>query len=198
MDDARKGLLITTLGVLLVVPDSLFVRLIDAQGLTIAFWRQFLPGCLLTIGILCVQGISPYRAVFGTGRYGVLYMFGAGVSGVLFTLAVSLTSIANVVFIIASLPVFAAVYSRIFLAEPFTPRILLTMAAVALGLAVIALGSDKTANTSFAGDALALVVSALFAAALTAARCARPVSMVPAAALGYVLCSIAIMPFADP
>lgn len=44
MSDQAKGLLITCLGVLFVVPDSLFVRLIDAEALTIAFWRLFLAG----------------------------------------------------------------------------------------------------------------------------------------------------------
>jgi hypothetical protein len=36
MSDHVKGLLITTLGVLFVVPDSLFVRLIDASAPTIS------------------------------------------------------------------------------------------------------------------------------------------------------------------
>ena len=198
MNDTSKGLLITTVAVLLVVPDSLLVRLIDASGLTIAFWRLFLPGVAITLGILALQGTAPFRAVFATGRIGLIYMAGAGLSGILFTLAVTLTSVANVVFIIASLPVFAAVFSRIFLSEPLSPRMLLTMAAVMVGLAVIAYGSGETENASVAGDALAFSVSALFAAALTAARRAKHVSMVPAAALGYVICAILILPLAAP
>lgn len=198
MTETSKGLLITTLGVLLVVPDSLFVRLIDASGMTIAFWRLFLSGGFLALGILILKGKEPFQAVFSTGRYGVIFMLGVGGSGVLFTLAVTLTSVANVVFIIASLPVFAAIYSRIFLAEPISSRMLLTMAAVMVGLAVIAYGSGETENASLAGDALALSVSALFAAALTAARRVKHVSMVPGAALGYVICAMLILPVAEP
>lgn len=198
MTETSKGLLITTLGVLLIVPDSLFVRLIDASGMTIAFWRLFLSGGLLTIGILALYGKAPFQAVLSTGRYGLIYMTGVGSSGILFTLAVTLTSVANVVFIIASLPVFAAVYSRIFLSEPFSPRMLSTMAAVMVGLAVIAYGSGEIAHASLAGDALALSVSALFAAALTAARQVKHVSMVPAAAVGNVICALLILPVAEP
>lgn len=198
MDDATKGLLITTLAVLLVVPDSLFVRLIDASPLTIAFWRLLLPGAVLGAGILWVQGAAPFRAVLATGRFGVIYTLGAGLSGVLFTLAVSLTSVANVVFILASLPVFAAVYSRFFLAEPISTRMLLTIAAVAAGLAVIVYGSGENADTSLVGDALALSVSALFAAALTAARRVKHVSMVPGVAMGHVAVALLILPLADP
>ena len=110
MSDQVKGLLITFLGVLFVVPDSLFVRLIDADALTIAFWRLLLAGGMSALWILATKGIKPFRAVLATGRYGLIYMLGVGGSGVLFVVAVSLTSIANVVFIIASLPVFAAVF----------------------------------------------------------------------------------------
>lgn len=198
MNDQLKGLVITFFGVLFVVPDSLFVRLIDADALPIAFWRLFLAGGATGLWILATKGIKPFADVLRTGRYGTIYIFGVGSSGVLFILAVSLTSVANVVFIIASLPVFAAIFSRLFLAEPFSIRTLLTIAAVVPGLAVIAYGSGETENASLAGDLLALGVSALFAAALTAARHARATSMVPAVALGYVGAALIIAPFAAP
>ena len=198
MDDTSKGLLITTVGVLLLVPDSLFVRLIDASAFTIAFWRLLLAGGMLGLGILLLKGTKPFRAALSTGIYGVIYMVGVGVSGILFILAVSLTSVANVVFIIASLPVFAAVYSRIFLAEPIRLRMWITMAVVMLGLAIIAYGSTEADRASLVGDALALTVSALFAAALTAARRVKHVSMVPAVAMGCVLGAVIVLPFAAP
>lgn len=198
MEDATKGLIITTLGVLFVVPDSLFVRLIDADALTIAFWRLTLAGGLLGLWIMVTQGSKPFRAVLSTGRYGAIYMLGVGISGVLFILAVSLTSIANVVFIIASLPIFAAFYSWLFLAEPISRSTIVTIAVVVLGLAVIAYGSGETENASWKGDVLALGVSALFAAALTAARRVKHVSMVPGVSMGYLLAALAILPFAAP
>ncbi|QJF52665.1 DMT family transporter [Roseobacter ponti] len=198
MNDHQKGLCITTLGVLLVVPDALFVRLIAAEPLTIAFWRLALAGGMLSGGILLVQGTKPFRAVLSAGRYGAIYMLGVGSSGVLFVLAVSLTSVANVVFIIASLPVFAALFSRVFLDEPVSARMVLTMVAVITGLAIIARGSGEPANAHWSGDALALAVSALFAAALTAARHVRQVSMVPGAAMSYLAAALVILPFAAP
>ena len=198
MTDQVKGLLITMFGVLFVVPDSLFVRLIDAEGLTISFWRVLLSGGAIALGVLVLQGLAPFRAVLQTGWLGIIYLIGVGGSGVLFVLAVSLTSVANVVFILASLPVFAAIYSRIFLAEALSPRMWLTMAAVFPGLAVIAYGSGETEGASLAGDLLALATSALFAAALTAARAVKHISMVPALGVGYVLGAVAIMPWAAP
>jgi len=185
-------------GVLFVIPDSLFVRLIDADALTIAFMRVTLVGLLIGVGLLFWQGTDPFRAYFATGLYGLVYTIGLGGSGVLFVLAVSLTSVANVVFIIASLPVFAALFSRIFLKEAISPRMFATIAAVVPGLAIIAYGSGETQGGSLKGDLLALAVSALFAAALTAARKVRAVSMVPGVAFGYVLAGLVILPWAQP
>ena len=139
MTDQAKGLLITLIGVLFVVPDALFVRLIDASALTIAYWRLTLVGAAITIGVFAMQGAAPFRAVAGTGINGLIYVFGVGSSGILFIVAISLTSIANVVFIIASLPIFASIYSRVFLSEPISPRMYLAIAAVVPGLAVICL-----------------------------------------------------------
>ncbi len=198
MSDQAKGLLITLFGVLFVVPDSLFVRLIAADALTIAFWRLLLAGGLSALWVLLTAGTDPFRAVLRSGRYGVIYMIGVGASGVLFVVAVSLTSVANVVFIIASLPIFASILSRVFLSEPFGVRTWLTIAAVVPGLAIIAYGSGETQNASLTGDLLALSVSALFAAALTAARRVRNVSMVPGVAMAYILAACLIAPFADP
>jgi drug/metabolite transporter (DMT)-like permease len=198
MTDQHKGLLITFFGVLCVVPDSLFVRLIDAPALTIAFWRVFLVGLLISVGVLVWQGVTPFRAWWRTGWPGIIYMIGTGSSGVLFVIAVSLTSVANVVFIIASLPVFAVIFSRIFLSEVISQRMYLTMAAVLPGLAIIAYGSGETQNASLAGDLLALCLSAFFAAGLTAARLMRHVSMVPGLAVGYILGALLILPWAQP
>lgn len=198
MNDTTKGLMITMLGVLLVVPDSLFVRLIQADALVISFWRGLISGVLILAGVLLFQGAGPVRAVLGTGRYGVIYVVATGGSGILFVLAISLTSVANVVFIIASLPVFASLYSRIFLGEPIRPRMVVTMAAVAVGLGIIAWGSGATRGAHWSGDALALAVSALFAAGLTAARRVRHVSMVPAVALGYLAAAGLLWPFIAP
>lgn len=193
-----KGILITALGVLFVVPDSLFVRLIEADALVIAFWRLVNAGVLIAFGLLLWQGTAPFRAVLTTGAAGMIYVLCTGLSGVLFVLAVANTSVANVVFIIASMPVFAMIFSRVFLAEPITRRMLMTIIAVAAGLGIIAYGSGETEGASWEGDLMALAVSAMFAAGLTAARQVRHVSMVAALPFAYGLVALALLPFAAP
>lgn len=193
-----KGILLTSLGVLCVVPDSLFVRLIEAEPLAIAFWRLLNSGLLIAAGLLLWQGVAPFRAVLRTGWVGLVYGICTGLSGVMFVLAVAHTSVANVVFIIASMPVFAMIFSRVFLGEPITRRMLVTILAVAMGLGIIAAGSGETQAASLKGDLLALAVSATFAAGLTAARQMRHVSMVAAIPLAYVGVALLLFPVAAP
>ncbi|SHJ56695.1 Uncharacterized membrane protein [Shimia gijangensis] len=198
MNIQAKGLLITTLGVLCVVPDSLFVRLLDTDPLVAAFWRNGISGLLILLGILAFQGTKPFREVASTGHHGAIFIIAQGVSGVLFVVAVNLTSVANVVFIIASMPMFAALFSRIFLGERLSPRMLITMAVVVPGLGVIAYGSGETENAHWHGDLVAVCVAATFAGGLTAARKVRHVSMVPGVSVAYLGSAILILPFINP
>lgn len=200
MHDHTKGLLITTLGVLMIVPDALFVRLIDADPWTIAFWRTLSAGLVGTLGLLIVRRARALSAIRATGWQGLLYAGGVCTTGVMFVAAVSLTSVANVVFIIASMPVFAALFSRIVLGERIHARMVLTMCAVAVGLAMIGLGSGKQGSTvsRIEGDLIALGVAILFAAALTAARTRRDVPMAPAVPPAFLLGALVLWPLADP
>lgn len=198
MPPQLKGLLITFAGVMFVVPDSLFVRLLDAEPLVIAFWRNGLAGGMILLGLLALRGTAPFREVLSTGRYGVLYVVTLAISGVLFVVAISLTSVANAVFIIAAMPVFASVFSWIFLGERISPRMALTIAAVIPGLGLIAYGSGETENASWRGDLAAVLVAASFAAGLTAARRVRHVSMVPAVPIAYCGSALVLLPFIDP
>ena len=198
MNDHLKGLSITTLGVLLVVPDSLFVRLIEAEPMVTAFWRGLIAGCLVFVILLTFQGTRGFRAVLATGWPGLIYAVLIGTTAPAFVLAVTQTSVANVVFIFASMPVFAAAFSRIFLGEPIRMRMVLTMAAVILGLGVITYGSGESEIASWKGDIWAVYVSAAFAAALTAVRKVKATSMIPAIPLAYIGAACVLWPFVSP
>jgi drug/metabolite transporter (DMT)-like permease len=198
MNDHLKGLLITTLGVLLVVPDSLFVRLIDAEPMVTAFWRGMTAGLVVLIVVLSLQGLGGIRAALDTGWPGLIYTLMIGTTAPTFVLAVEHTSVANVVFIFASMPVFAAIFSRIFLGEAIQLRMLLTMCVVIFGLGIIAWGSRSSQIASWRGDIMALYVSMAFAIALTAARKARDTSMVPTIPFAYIAAAIILGLFVSP
>ena len=198
MGDHLRGLVITTIGVLLVVPDSLFVRLLDAEPMVTAFWRGLTAGLFVLLVLLAFRGMQGFRALLGTGWPGLIYTVLIASTAPAFVLAVTHTSVANVVFIFASMPVFAAIFSRVFLGEPVQTRMVVTMAFVILGLAIIAYGSTSTQIASWKGDIWAVYVSAAFAAALTAVRSARATSMIPAIPFAYIGAAVVVGMFVSP
>lgn len=198
MNDHLKGLLITTLGVLMVVPDALFVRLIVADPATIAFWRALTAGSLILMLVLLMVGPTGFRPIMRSGRPGIVYILLMSVNAPGFVMAVTLTSVANVVFIFASVPVFAALFSRIFLNEPVSRRMVVTMAAVLCGLGLIAWGSGESEIASWQGDLIALAVSASLAGAFTAVRRMRGISMIPALPVANLISVTVLWFFATP
>ncbi|HAW48270.1 MAG TPA: EamA family transporter, partial [Roseovarius sp.] len=155
-------------------------------------------GSVILIGVLLTRGPTGFREVAATGGRGALYtvLLGMSLSG--FVLAVSWTSVANVVLILASMPVFAALFSRIFLGEAISLRMVLTMIGVFAGLALILRGSHETAGAHWSGDLVALGVSATYAAAMTTARRLRAVSLVPTIPVAMIGASLLVWPLASP
>jgi drug/metabolite transporter (DMT)-like permease len=198
MGDHLKGLVITTIGILFLVPDSLFVRLIEADPMVTAFWRALTAGIFVLLALLIVRGIQDFRAVLRTGWPGLIYTVLMATTAPAFVLAVANTSVANVVFIFATMPVFAVIFSRIFLDEPIHARMILTMTAVIFGLAIIVYGSTSTQTASWKGDIWAVYVSAAMAAALTALRTVKTISMIPAIPIAYIGAAIVIGLFVSP
>ena len=156
MNHQLKGILITATGVLLVVPDSLFVRLISADSIVTAFWRAVFAGGLIASVILLVQGLQPFRKFLQSGWPGLAYTLLMATTAPAFVLAVNNTSVANVVFIFASMPIFAAFFSWLFLSERIQRRMVLTMIPVLIGLGIIAYGSG-VGNSVMEGRPLGLL-----------------------------------------
>jgi drug/metabolite transporter (DMT)-like permease len=172
--------------VLLVVPDSLFVRLIDADPMVTAFWRGIIAGGFILFGLVLFQGLSGFKGILKSGNPGLIYTFLIGSTAPAFVLAVTNTSVANVVFIFATIPIFASIFSLVFLKEPIRRNMVVTIFFVLIGLGVIAYGSGYSEVASWEGDLWALYVSVAFAGALTAVRQVKGISMIPAIPIAYI------------
>ncbi len=198
MNDHLKGLFLTTIGVLFVVPDSLFVRLIVADPFVVAFWRGMTSGVFILLGLLMARGTHAFRDVFKTGWAGLIYCLLIGTTAPGFVLAITQTSVANVVFIFASMPVFSAIFSRVYLGEAIRLRMVVTMAVVLVGLGIIAYGSETSEIASWKGDLWALYVTIAYSGALTAVRRIKTVSMIPAIPIAYIGTALAMWGFTEP
>jgi len=198
MNDQTKGVLLTVIGVLCIVPDSLFIRLLSADVYTVIVWRSFISGFIILLGLLAVHR-SNILNVFGTiGPNAMLFGFFLALSGPLFALSVNMTAVANTVFIIATMPVFSALSSWLMLGERISKRMVWTILFSLSGIAVIAYGSATDAETSLLGDLFAVGCAASYGTALTFARKSKASSMIPVTPFALFASGLVFLPWATP
>ena len=191
MNNQTKGLLITGIGVLALIPDSLIIRLVDEATMTVAFWRAALSGIAITAFLIITRGPKSmmhfsWPALLFAGCYAI--------NTILYVIALSLTTVAATVFLLATAPVWALIISRIFLKEPLTIRMIVTVFFTLTGIGIIALGSSISFG-AILGNLAALGVAISLATAFTIARASSDISMIPATALSYLVAAIAVTPF---
>jgi drug/metabolite transporter (DMT)-like permease len=198
MNDHSKGLLITLIGVVFVVPDSIMVRLISSDPMVTAFWRSLTAGIFVAIFVLLTMRDEVMKTITQMGRAGWMYCVLIGTTSPSFVLAVQNTSVANVVLIFASMPVFSALLSFLILSERPSRQLLLTSSFVFAGLAIIGLGSSGGADANWIGDLWAVYIVIAFSLALTLLRRQKHISMLPAIPIGYIGAAFSMFWFVDP
>ena len=151
-----KGLILTSIGVLAIVPDSILIRLIQADILTITFWRALIPGIIISIAVMIFYRKPTLNFLKSPKPNGLIFIVSHSFGTLLFVVAIELTSIASALFIISTSPIFAAIISRIFLNEKITIRMIYTIIGALIGIGIITLGSFNTEPVFAVGDVAAL------------------------------------------
>ena len=198
MHDRTKGLLITLIGVLFVVPDSIMVRLISSDPMVTAFWRSLTSGTIVAVFVLLSMRQQAWQTLTKMGPSGWLYCVLIGTTSPAFVLAVQNTSVANVVLIFASMPVFSAILSFVLLGETPSRPLIFTGCFVFCGLGVIGYGSGGGGESNWIGDLWAIYIVIAFALALTLLRRQKHVSMLPAIPIGYIGSACIMFWFINP
>ena len=193
--DPVKGLTLAVLGVLILTPDTLLMRLVGADAWTILFWR----GLLVTVGyvvLLALRYRGGFLAAFAAiGTHGALVAVLFAINTILFVVAVATTTVANVLVIMSAAPLFAALIGRAFLGERPPPRTWLAIAVAILGIAVIV--GDGLSVGTWTGDLIALAAAVALGGHFVLVRAARPVDMMPAVGLSGLLVAAVALILAD-
>ena len=171
MSDHRKGLVLTTIGGLALSFDVPLVKLGDGELWSVIALRSLVTCAAAIVLWLLAVYFSKRRPVLVPGRAGLLAGLCYGLSTMTFLGAVFLTATANVVFIVAFTPMFAALFGWLVLKEVPSLSTVLTMVAMAAGVALIVAGGLEAGG--LLGDLLAALTSALLAGAITIARKTR-------------------------
>jgi len=196
MNDYLKGLMITVIGVLVITPDSLLIRLIDADSWTVIFWRNSLSGFAILLGLLLYYRRDFIPKMLGIGWAGLAMGVVWALGTFCFVFSIQNTLVANTLFIVSTSPVFAALIAWLVLREPVSRRTWLTIAFSLCGIAIIAFGSmGADSQGSITGDLAALVTALAVAISFSIARRNRSVSMIPAIGLSSVVAGLVAFPF---
>ncbi|MGH8803749.1 MAG: DMT family transporter [Polaromonas sp.] len=173
----------------------------SARSFEVTFWRSF----FTAVSLLVILPAFRARAVFSVIRNGGLAFWLSGVCwSIMFTafmVALTLTTVANVLVTMAISPFITALLARAFIGHRIPPR---TWMAIALAGASIAwmYGGQMDLASNLGGTLVALMVPLASAAIWTVVQHSRAhgknIDLVPAVLLGAVISSLLTLPLAFP
>ena len=187
-NDQAKGILITVCAVLIISPDSLIIRLLNLDHWTLLFWRGLLISMGMMISLTLFYRLTTLQQFQKIGKSGILLILLFSASTLFFVIALTYTSVANTLVIIATAPIFAVILSRIILGESVNLFTALTSLIVLAAIGLIVSESYQT-GTLF-GDLCALGTAVCIAGSFVTTRRSKHINMIPAIALSSALTSM--------
>jgi drug/metabolite transporter (DMT)-like permease len=170
-------------------PDTMLLALIGADRLTVVLWRGIFIGLTLTVAMLVKDGRESLVTMRRSGIPGLVSSLLFAGSTFSFVFAVSLTTVANALVIVAASPLFAALFSGFFLREKVPVRTWL--AALSAMAAVAFIFGGGNGKGALAGDMLAMITSMSIAANFVIIRKYSKISMIPATAASGFMAAVA-------
>ncbi|MBU2955766.1 DMT family transporter [Marinobacter sp. F3R08] len=155
-----KGLTIAALGVLFIVPDALLVKITSVEPVVFLFWR----GLLLAISFLVIS-LARYRTrlvpeILKCGLKGLFCATAFAISTLGFVVGMKNTAAGNVLVILNTAPVIAAVIAWAFWKETLPLRTWVVILVCVSGATMMAIGELGK------GDPLGLLMAVVAATAL--------------------------------
>ncbi len=182
--------------ILILSPDALLISLISVDPWTLVFWRGLLTSCTLAAALVFSHGKRVFQEGLRVGPAGIVSGVFFGASTISFVMSIRLTTAANTLVIVASTPLFAAIFTRIFLSEKVPRRTWVAVVAGFSGIVVIFSGSLSAGSVT--GDLLALATAMFMAGNFVIIRSHRQVSMIPAVVLSGILTTLITVFVTDP
>jgi drug/metabolite transporter (DMT)-like permease len=172
-----------------------------ARSFEVTFWRSFFTALSLLVILPFFQG----RVVFSNIRAGGVALWVSGVCwSVMFTafmVALTLTTVANVLITLALGPFMTALAARIFIGHRIALRTWLAIAAAGAGIAWM-YGGQVDFQSQLPGMLVALLVPIAGAINWTVVQSSRShgknIDLVPAVLVGAVISSLVTLPLAFP
>lgn len=173
-----------------------------ARSFEVTFWRA----SFTVLSLLVILPTWRGRAVFATIRQGDRSLSVSGVCwSVMFTaymVALTLTSVANVLVTMALAPLFTALAARLFIGHRLATRTWIAILVAGIGIGWMYGSEFSSAGGQLLGTLVALCVPLAAAGNWTVTQHAHAaghdVDMVPAVLIGAALCALVTLPLAWP
>lgn len=175
---------------------GIIVRLVEADGWTIVFWRAVFLALSITTWLFVRYGRAFMGPICAMGQAGIVSGLLLAASFIFYILAITHTTVANTLVLMSASPLVAAVLGRFVLGEPLTWQ---TLAAIVLALAgILTMVTDGLAGGGLVGNLCALVVAVCFGSNIVVMRAQPQVDMVPATLVGGIFALLIALPLAAP
>ena len=191
----RYGSFLAIIGVLILTPDTMVMRFSNLDKWTLMGWRGVLMGItLLFIWILFLKSETKKELNSLFSLHGIVFIIAFAINSIFFTLGILETSVMVVLTAVATMPVFAAVFSNLIMKE-FQGLIgWLTIIVAMIGVFIVVSDGNNAVGhpegSVFLGALWGTLTALGLALIFTMSRKYPNLGVVPAGAIGAIISGI--------
>ena len=178
LTDKQKGIFLSLIGVLLITPDSLFIRLINIPSWELLFYRGLIPFFFLLIFLLLYYKKNFLHSLLITGLPGLLYAVLVALGNTTFVISIQNTNVANTLIMIALTPFATAILSSIFIKEYPSKRMWVTI--IACFVTILFIFYESYQGGRLFGDFFGLLTAIFIGGSAVVIRFSKLVDLLPA------------------
>jgi len=185
LTDKQKGVALSLIGVLVITPDSLLIRLINIPSWELLFYRGLIPFVLLFILLLLYYKKNFLHSILITGLPGLFYAILVALGNTTFVISIQNTNVANTLIMIALTPFTTAILSSIFLKEHPSQRMWFTI--ISCFFVVLFIFYDSYQGNRMLGDFFGLLTAILIGGSAVVVRYSKLVNFLPSLLIAKLL-----------
>ena len=195
LSNQHRGSLLAFIAVILITPDSIFIRLSNIETWGMLFYRGAIPFIVVLAGLVIFYKNNLFKALVNIGYPGIFYIISFSICNITFIISIQNTNVANTLVMIAMAPMLSAILGSIFLKE--IPDRKTWIAIVITLLSVTYIFHDSIEMGNFYGDLFGIITSFGLACNAVIARFAKSRDLVPSAVIGKLCVAIFAFFFVD-
>ena len=195
LSNQKKGSLLAFIAVMLITPDSIFIRLSNIETWGMLFYRGAIHFVVVLIGLIFFYKNNLLKALIGIGYPGIFYVISFSICNITFIISIQNTNVANTLVMIAMAPMLSAILGSIFLKE--VPDQKTWIAIIITLISVTYIFHDSMEMGNFYGDLFGLITAFGLACNAVIARYAKNRDLVPSAVIGKLCVAVFAFFFVD-